>query len=223
MQKDSEYPMRINKYLAARGYTTRLGADDLVRQKKVFVNGKAALLGQKVASTDRIEIRDARPRQYKYFAYNKPVDVRTEEIKVPGVFPIGRLDKNSYGLMLLTDDGRVTDRLLNPERAHDKEYLVRTADKLPSNIKRRMEGGVDIGGYVTKKCVVDRLNDFTFRIILTEGKKHQIRRMCDAFSLRIRDLKRTRILNIKLGDLAPGHKRELAGPELATFLNTIGL
>ena len=86
-----------------------------------------------------------------------------------------------------------------------------------------MESGVDIDGYITKKCVVDRLNDFTFRIILTEGKKHQIRRMCDAFALRIRDLKRTRILNIKLGDLAPGHKRELAGPELATFLNTIGL
>jgi len=215
--------MRINKYLAARGYTTRLGADDLVRQKKVFVNGKAALLGQKVASTDRIEIRDARPRHYKYFAYNKPVDVVTEAIKVPGVFPIGRLDKNSYGLLLLTDDGRITDRLLNPERVHEKEYLVRTADKLPSNIKKRMESGVDIDGYITKKCVVDRLNDFTFRIILTEGKKHQIRRMCDAFALRIRDLKRTRILNIKLGDLAPGHKRELAGPELATFLNTIGL
>ena len=215
--------MRINKYLAMKGYATRLGADELISRGKVRVNGRAAVLGQQVEETDRVEVLAGRRRQYKYFAYNKPVDVRTEEIKVPGVFPIGRLDKNSYGLILLTDDGRVTDRLLNPERAHDKEYLVRTADKLSSNIKRRMEGGVDIGGYVTKKCVVDRLNDFTFRITLTEGKKHQIRRMCDAFTIRIRDLKRTRILNIRLGGLAPGQMRPVAGADLALFLKTIGL
>lgn len=223
MQKTPEFPIRINKYLALKGFATRLGADELIRRGKVRINGKAAVLGQQVEEADEVEVLASQKRQYQYFAYNKPVDVVTESIKEPGLFPIGRLDKNSYGLLILTNDGRVTDRLLNPEREHDKEYLVRTADKLPSNIKKRMEHGVDISGYITRKCVVDRLNDFTFRITLTEGKKHQIRRMCDAFSLRIRDLKRTRILNIKLANLAPRRKRRIQGAELALFLKTIGL
>jgi 23S rRNA pseudouridine2604 synthase len=223
MQKTPSFPMRINKYLAEKGFSTRLGGDELVRRGKVLVNGKPAVLGMKVAETDVVEVINVAPKRYLYFAYHKPVGLATEDIEFPGVFPIGRLDKDSRGLLILTDDGRITDRLLNPERDHEKEYVVRTADKLPSNIKKRMESGVDIEGYITKKCSVTVLNETSFKIILTEGKKHQIRRMCDALGLHIRDLQRTRIMNIKLGDLPAGERRPIDGRELADFLASIGL
>jgi 23S rRNA pseudouridine2604 synthase len=223
MQKTPSFPMRINKYLAEKGFSTRLGGDELVRRGKVLVNGKPAVLGMKVTEADVVEVINAQPKKYLYFAYHKPVGLATEDVDIPDVFPIGRLDKDSRGLLILTDDGRITDRLLNPERDHEKEYVVRTADKLPSNLKHRMESGVDIEGYITKKCSVTVLTETSFKIILTEGKKHQIRRMCDALGLHIRDLQRTRIMNIKLADLPSGEHRPIIGHELADFLASIGL
>lgn len=223
MQKTPSFPMRINKYLAEKGFSTRLGGDELVRHGKVLVNGKPAVLGMKVSETDVVEVINTQPKKYLYFAYHKPGGLATEDIDIPDVFPIGRLDKDSRGLLILTDDGRITDRLLNPERDHEKEYVVRTTDKLPSNIKNRMESGVDIEGYITKKCSVTVLTETSFKIILTEGKKHQIRRMCDALGLHIRDLQRTRIMNIRLGALPSGEHRPIAGRELADFLASIGL
>lgn len=226
--------VRINKYLAFQKVSTRRGADELVAGKKVFINGKLAVLGSKVNEGDKVEVRGAKPKEYKYYAYNKPIDTIThspqggehdiaENIRNSGlpkdVFPVGRLDKNSHGLIILTNDGRITDSLLNPEYFHEKEYVVRTTNKLRSNFKQKMEAGVNIEGYKTKPCKVKVLNDFAFKIILTEGKKHQIRRMCSALFQEIADLKRERVMNIKLGNLKPNGFREITGKELNDFLD----
>ncbi|HAS80963.1 MAG: Ribosomal large subunit pseudouridine synthase F [Candidatus Nomurabacteria bacterium GW2011_GWE1_32_28] len=229
------YPMRINKYLAWKKISTRRGADELVENKKVFINDKLALLGSKVNENDKVEIKgNKNPKVYVYFAYNKPIDTIThspqkgehdikEDIKnttIPkDVFPIGRLDKNSHGLIILTNDGRITDQLLSPKYSHEKEYIVRTSNKLRSNFKQKMEAGVNIEGYFTKRCKVTIVNENTFRVILTEGKKHQIRRMCSALFQEVADLKRERVMNIKLNNLKSNGFREIKGKELTLFLN----
>jgi len=231
------YPMRINKYLAWKKISTRKSADELIKEKKVFINNKLAVLGDKIKENDKVEVKgDKNPKIYVYYAYNKPIDTIThspqndehdikQDIKntsIPkDVFPIGRLDKNSHGLMILTNDGRITDQLLSPKYFHEKEYIVRTSNKLRSNFKQKMETGVNIEGYVTKKCKVTIVNENTFRVILTEGKKHQIRRMCSALFQEVADLKRERIMNIKLGSLKSNGFREIKGEELAIFLSSI--
>jgi 23S rRNA pseudouridine2604 synthase len=214
------YPMRINKYLALKKISTRRGADELIENKKVFINGKLAVLGDKVNENDKVEIKGAKPKEYLYFAYNKPTGLETNSPK-ENLFPLGRLDKNSHGLLILTNDGRITDQLLNPKYSHEKEYVVKTKEKLRSNFKQKMEAGVNIEGYVTKKCKVKIINDFTFKIILTEGKKHQIRRMCSNLFQEVADLKRERIMNIKLGNLKPNASREIKNEELALFLSSV--
>ncbi|OGI60315.1 hypothetical protein A2641_01160 [Candidatus Nomurabacteria bacterium RIFCSPHIGHO2_01_FULL_37_25] len=221
--------MRINKYLALKKISTRRGADELIKGKKVFINGKLALLGSKVNEKDKIEVKGAKQKEYKYFIYNKPIGVETSSPK-DDLFPLGRLDKNSHGLLILTNDGRITDALLNPKYFHEKEYVVKTSNKLRSSFKQKMETGVNIeglpalhtqAGYMTKPCKVKIINDFTFRITLTEGKKHQIRRMCSALFQEVADLKRERIMNIKLGDLKLNALREIKGEELTVFLDQV--
>ncbi|MBI3888303.1 rRNA pseudouridine synthase [Candidatus Nomurabacteria bacterium] len=212
--------MRINKYLADKKISTRRGADELVKNKKVFINGKLAELGSQVNESDEVEVKNAKAKNYQYFAYNKPIGIETDSPKT-GLFPLGRLDKASHGLLILTNDGRITDQLLNPKYIHEKEYLVRTSNKLRSNFKAKMEAGVNIEGYETKPCKVKILNDFEFRVTLTEGKKHQIRRMCANLFQEIADLKRERIMNIKLGNLKLGGVREINGEELKTFLDSL--
>lgn len=226
--------VRINKYLADQKYCTRRAADALIAEGKVLVNGVPAVLGQKVSEGDKVEVR-FRPKKYRYYAYHKPTGIIThsaqgeeeEEIMdiagLEGVFPLGRLDKESHGLIILTDDGRLTDPLLNPKYDHEKEYEVRVATKLPADFVRSMEKGVDIGDYVTKPCVVTLLDDKRFTIILTEGKKHQIRRMCGALGQSVVELKRVRIENIELGKLASGSFRALKGEELMTLLSSCGI
>jgi len=200
--------------------STRRGADELVKYKKVFINDKLAVLGSKVIEKDKVEVRGVKLKNYLYFAYNKPIGIETNSPQ-EDLFPLGRLDKKSHGLLILTNDGRITDALLNPKYFHEKEYLVKTSNKLRSSFKQKMEAGVNIEGYLTKKCKVQILNDFAFRIILTEGKKHQIRRMCSALFQEVADLKRERIMNIKLGKLMPNALREIKGEELTTFLNQV--
>ncbi len=212
--------MRINKYLALKKISTRRGADELVKDKKVFINGKLAVLGSKVLEKDKVEVKGAEQKEYVYFAYNKPIGIETDSPRVD-LFPLGRLDKASHGLLILTNDGRITDQLLNPKYYHEKEYVVRTTNKLRSNFKQKMEAGVNIEGYQTKKCKVQILSDFTFKIILTEGKKHQIRRMCSNLFQEVADLKRERIMNIKLNNLKSGALREIKGEELTTFLDQV--
>ncbi len=217
---ENTYPMRINKYLAYKKISTRRGADELIKQKKVFINGRLALLGSKVKESDTVEVKGVEKRNYSYFAYNKPTGVETSSLE-QGLFPLGRLDKASHGLLILTNDGRITDQLLNPKYFHEKEYLVKTKNKLRSSFRQKVEAGVNIEGYQTKKCKVQIIDDFTFRIILTEGKKHQIRRMCSALFQEVADLKRERIMNIKLGNLKLGAKREIKGEELSAFLEKV--
>lgn len=236
---EGAYPMRINKYLAKEGVATRRGADELVTRGKVLINGRVAKLGEKINKDDKIELRGkTTPKNYLYFAYNKPVGVIThspqlgeKDIKqsvetapeLQGVFPIGRLDKDSSGLIILTNDGRVTDRLLNPEYDHDKEYRVRTQDPIRDSFKKIMEAGIDIEGYLTKPCTVRKTGPKSFNITLTEGKKHQIRRMVSAMHNTVVELERARILNIRLDDLKPGAWRPIEDEELKTFLSQIGL
>lgn len=230
----SEWPMRINKYLAHQGIATRRAADDLITKKKVLINGRVAVLGDKVNETDKVDLVGTIPTdQNLYYAYNKPVGVIThspqlgeKDIKgiVPmNVFPIGRLDKDSSGLIILTNDGRVTDRLLNPEYDHDKEYQVRMSENLREGFKKAMEGGVNIEGYMTAPCKIRKTGPKSFNITLTEGKKHQIRRMVAALHNQVVSLERVRILNIRLEDLKPGAWRPIQGDELATFLSQIGM
>ena len=235
--------MRINKYLAHEGIATRRGADELIVKGKVFINGRVALVGEKVNKSDKVELRGkSSPEKYLYFAFNKPVGVIThspqlgeKDIKqsvamgtpssVPlrDVFPVGRLDKDSSGLIILTNDGRITDRLLNPGYAHDKEYRVKTREPLRDGFKKAMEAGVNIEGYMTKPCVVRKTGPKSFVITLTEGKKHQIRRMVAALHNEVMELERTRILNIRLERLAPGAWRAIEGDELNTLLAQIGM
>ena len=214
------YPMRINKYLAFKKISTRRGADELVVGKKVFINNKLAVLGSKVNENDKVEVKGNKKKEYVYIAYYKPIGIETASPK-EGLFPLGRLDKNSHGLLILTNDGRITDQLLNPKYFHEKEYVVRTKEKLRSSFKAKMEAGVNIESYRTKPCKVKILNENTFRVTLTEGKKHQIRRMCSALFQEVADLKRERIMNIKLGNLKPNALREIKGEELAVFLNQV--
>jgi len=233
--------MRINRFLALKGYATRRGADELVEKHKVLINGELAVLGSKVHQGDEVEVRRTqKPKEYAYYAYNKPKgvithspqrgekDVRTDakhaKYSMPkDIFPVGRLDKESHGLMILTNDGRITDRLLNPDYVHEKEYIVKTTQKLRESFREYMEAGVKIEEYVTKPCVVRVMGALTFRITLGEGKKHQIRRMVVAMHNEVADIERVRVMNITLGKLPLGSTRPLTGTELETFLKSLGL
>lgn len=239
MEEKALFPMRINKYLAHRGIATRREADTLIEKRKVLINGRVAQLGDKVLETDSVTLKESgRPKAYVYLAFHKPqgMDTHREPTGAPsvlealpsdvvrlGVFPIGRLDKASSGLLLLTNDGRITDRLLNPSYAHEKEYDVSTKKPLRSSFKQKMEAGVAIEDYVTKPAKVTVLGENRFRVILTEGKSHQIRRMVVALFNEVKTLKRTRIMNIKLGTLKKGGYRLLEGTELKSFLAALGL
>ncbi len=225
-----EEKTRINKYLAEQGITTRRGADVLIENGHVFINGKKAVLGDRVSNTDKVEVKGQKTKEYIYIAYNKPIGISTEEIidrlpkeKSQGLFPVGRLDKASHGLILLTNDGRITDRLLNPKFDHEKEYEVRVKGKLRSSFKEKMEKGVEIEDYKTKPCKVTILDENRFRVTLTEGKKHQIRRMCVALFQEVEDLKRSRIMNIKMGPVKEGRVRTLEKKELDEFKKRLGL
>lgn len=232
------FPMRLNKFLAHKGHATRREADTLIEKGLVFVNGARATLGHKVSETDAVEVRSRALKQYVYLAFNKPKDVTTlaedkdekdvlsflpSDLKRLRLFPLGRLDKASSGLLLLTNDGRITDRLLNPDNDHEKVYDVTTKLPLRDSFAEHMAKGVDIEGYVTKPTEVEVLGENKFRIVLTEGKKHQIRRMVVAMHNEVKDLKRLSIMNIALNNLPVGGYRRIEGKELSTFLTSLGL
>ena len=227
------YPMRINKYLALKKYCTRREADTMIEKGKVLINGKRAVLGDQVRETDTVDVK-FRQKKYRYFAYFKPRGIITHSPQgdeqdiamvtpIEGVFPIGRLDKDSYGLIILTDDGRITETMLNPKYEHEKEYEVSCLDELPKYFKERMEAGVNIGDYTTKPCSVTIIGKKKFSIILKEGKRHQIRRMCGAFGQSATELKRVRVMNIRLGALRSGEHRAIEGGELQVFLKALGV
>ena len=217
---------RINVALRNTGKATRREADELISAGKVYVNGVKATLGMQVSPTDQIEIR-GKTKEYRYFLYNKPIGIVTTQpqgdekdivstSKFPiKVFPIGRLDKESSGLLIMTNDGRIIDDFLSPDKDHEKEYIV-NVDKMVTRIfKEKMEKGVLIGGdqkldqYKTKPCKVQLIGDKSFSIILTEGKNRQIRRMTEALGFKVMKLERTRIGKFMIGKLKPGEWREV--------------
>lgn len=229
------YPIRINRYLALNNYATRTGADELIKKGFVTINGKKAVLGDQVGHGDKVEVSSKKPKDnYVYYAYNKATGISTNPdegskdilkvTKFPTrVFPVGRLDKDSHGLILMTNDGRVTDRLLSPKYVHEKEYVVKVDPAFPDTFITGMGNGVKFDGFVSKKCKVWRKNSNTFHIILTEGKKRQIRRMAEALHHKVVDLKRIRIMNIELDKIPLAAFREIKGEELDTLLTSLKL
>ncbi len=233
-----DYPMRLNKYLAHQGTASRREADALIEQGIVLVNGKKAVMGQKVERADVVTLKGD-TKEKRYLAYYKgrgiithspsagEVDIATrlkDDYGITDVHPIGRLDKDSEGLLILSNDGRITGPLLDPDAAHEKEYEV-TVDK-PVNgfFLKQLEHGVNIEGYHTKPSTATKSkHSLRFTLILTEGKKHQIRRMCAALGYQVQDLKRVRIANITLGDIKPNQYRILKDEELETFLKELGV
>lgn len=232
------YPMRINRYLAINNYCSRREADVMIEKGAVTINGKKAKIGDKVNENDEVKVNakavDA-VKKYVYYAYYKPRGIVTHSPKdgqksiaqvtytADDVFPIGRLDKNSRGLIILSNDGRITDKLLNPERDHEKEYVVTVNKPITNIFLKVMRQGVQLEDFKTKPCQVEKKDEITFNIILTEGKKHQIRRMCTALGWEVADLKRVRIMNIKLGRLSNGQQRKIEGKELETLLKSLGV
>jgi 23S rRNA pseudouridine2604 synthase len=228
------YPMRINKYLAHKGVETRTGVDQLIIAGKVLINGKIAVLGDKVLEKDKVIVRGVHnKKKYLYLAYNKPkglvsTNPQGDEISVmenikEKVFPVGRLDKESHGLLILTNDGRITDRLLNPIYEHEKECLVKVDRKFTPGFLRNMQDGVVLDGEMTKPSKVAGVRDDVFKITLTEGKNRQIRRMTEKLGYTVRDLQRIRVQNIKINNIPINSYREILGDEQKDFLKSIGL
>jgi 23S rRNA pseudouridine2604 synthase len=227
--------IRINKYLALKKICSRREADLLIKQGKISINGRKAELGEMVKETDEIKM-EGDIKKLVYLAFNKPEGIITHspqdgETSIADilkfkteVFPLGRLDKDSRGLIMLSNDGRITDKLLNPIYAHEKEYEVEATAPISENFLKQMERGVSLnGGYVTQKCVLKKISEYSFSIILTEGKRRQIRRMCAALGYKIVDLKRVRVMNIPLGNLKEGNYRALSNSEQKEFLAMLGL
>lgn len=229
--------MRINKFISETGFCSRREVDKLIEARRVTINGKLAELGTQVNEGDEVRIDGKRvgaKKKHVYIALNKPVGITsTTERHIRGnivdfvghrerIFPIGRLDKDSEGLILLTNDGDIVNKILRSEYEHEKEYIVTVDKPITPMFVQGMSGGVRILGTVTKPCRITRLDDRTFRIILTQGLNRQIRRMCAAFGYEVRKLKRVRIMNIKLGDLPLGRWRDLKPDELGALFRQIG-
>ncbi len=222
---------RVNKYLSEVGYCSRRVADSLIKEGKVTINGQITEMGTKVEDGDQVEVEGQRIEQSTkhekiYLVFNKPAgivcttDRRVESdniidfIKYPTrIFPIGRLDKPSEGLIFLTNDGDIVNKILRARNNHEKEYIVSVNRPINRDFIQSMSNGVEILDTITKNCFVKQLGPKKFRIILTQGLNRQIRRMCEYLGYRVKSLKRVRIMNIKL-DVSTGEYREFTKEEL---------
>ena len=225
--------MRLNKYISESGVCSRREADKWIEAGRVTLNGEPAALGTQVAAGDQVCV-DGAPlgskKQHIYIALNKPVGITcTTEADIEGniidfvghterIFPVGRLDKDSEGLILLTNNGDIVNEILRAENNHEKEYVVAVDRAITDLSLTMMAGGVKIMGELTKPCRVTRIDRESFRMILTQGLNRQIRRMCSALGYKARRLQRVRIMNIHLGDLASGEWRYLTASELGGLL-----
>ena len=224
---------RLNKYLSEVGYCSRRAADKLIEQERVLVNGKLPSMGIKIRSGDVIkvdgEIIKKQKKTASYIAFNKPIgivcttDTRVEKnniinyINYPTrIFPIGRLDKDSEGLILLTDDGDIVNKILRSSNNHEKEYIVKVDKPISQTFIKRMSEGIPLLDTVTKACLVKKLTQKTFKITLTQGLNRQIRRMCEYLNYNVENLKRVRIMNIHLKSPV-GSYRDLTKEELNTL------
>ena len=221
---------RINKYLSEVGFCSRREADRLLEQGRITINGKKPELGTKVADADEICVDgkniNKTEENHVYIAFNKPVgivcttDTKREKNNIVDyinhpkrIFPIGRLDKPSEGLILLTSDGDIVNKILRARNNHEKEYLVRVDKPISPKFLEKMRNGVPILDTITKKCEVEQIDTLQFRIVLTQGLNRQIRRMCEYLGYEVKKLKRIRIMNIKL-DLPIGKWRDLTDVEM---------
>lgn len=231
-------PVRINKYLSEVGYCSRRAADKLIDQGRVTINGKVPEMGTKITDADEIRVdgklitdNDEKP---VYLVFHKPIgivcttDTRVEKDNIidyigypKRIFPIGRLDKPSEGLIFLTNDGDIVNKILRARNNHEKEYIVTVNKPITENFLKNMRNGVPILGTITRKCVVEKINDRTFKIILTQGLNRQIRRMCEHLDYRVRKLKRVRIMNIEL-DIPVGQYRDFTDAELKELNKLLG-
>jgi 23S rRNA pseudouridine2604 synthase len=235
LNKEEIMSIRINKYLSEVGFCSRREADRLIQQSKVTINGKIAFLGDQVDDQDKIKV-NGRPinphRDFVYLALNKPVGITsTTDQSIKGnivdfmnypkrIFHVGRLDKDSEGLILMTNDGDIVNQILRAENAHEKEYIVDVDKEITPEFLSKMASGVPILNKITQPCIVKKTTQKQFKIILTEGMNRQIRRMCDYFGYNVVKLKRTRIMNINL-DLPVGKYRELTDKELKTLFHLL--
>ena len=230
-------PKRLNKYLSEAGFCSRRSADKLIDEGRVKINGTLATMGEKVNSQDEIEVDGEIIKNNKkistYIAFNKPMgivcttDTRVEKnniidfINYPTrIFPIGRLDKDSEGLILLTDDGDIVNKILRSSNNHEKEYIVTIDKTISQTFIKRMSEGVPILDTITKPCKVQKLSRNSFRITLTQGLNRQIRRMCEYLNYKVESLQRVRIMNIHLKSKV-GSYRDLTHEELKTLKNSL--
>jgi len=230
-------PIRINKFFTEHGVCSRREADHRVESGRVTINGVVAVLGDRVSRTDVVACDGAVVpwgQAFIYIKYHKPVGVTTtSESHVPRniiaeighserIFPIGRLDKDSSGLILLTNDGNIVNKILRVEFGHEREYVVDVDRAFDKAFLEHMAGGVVILGSRTKPCRVERVRSDRFRITLTEGRNRQIRRMCQALGYRVTGLHRVRIMHISIAGLGSGSWKELSADERAGLLRGVG-
>lgn len=237
MKSASSDPVRLNKYLSDAGICSRRQADRYVEEGRITVDGQPAVMGQKVHQGQEV-LFDGNPvkirRKRIVLAVNKPRGIvcTTEKreknnivdfIGYPErIYPMGRLDKDSEGLILMTNDGELMDQILRARNYHEKEYIVRVSRPVTMDFLKQMREGVPILDTVTRPCEVEKIGPYMFKIVLTQGLNRQIRRMCEALDYRVRWLKRVRIMNINLGDLPTGEYREVKGKELLELLRMLG-
>lgn len=237
-EKINTYPIVLNRFLSLARICSRRAAVGLIKSGKVKVNKKTAGVGDRVSESDIVEVTSdiaVLPESYKYYLYNKPVGIVSHnpqegEKGVEDVFkkdvplyPVGRLDKASEGLMLLTNDGRLVSKVTDPSYEHEKEYKVWVDKKLTPMFKKKMEIGVQIEKYLTRPCKVLINDGDSFNIVLTEGKKHQIRRMCAALGYQVQSLRRIRIMDLKITGIKKGSGRELLDIEREGLLKSTDL
>lgn len=236
MQDESE-GIRLNKYLSEIGHCSRRAADKLIEEERIKVNGTPVIMGQKVTNQDRIEIDGILVENLQernvYIAFNKPVgivcttDTRVEKdniidyINYPSrIFPIGRLDKPSEGLILLTNDGDIVNKILRARNNHEKEYIVTVNKPVTREFIEKMANGIPVLDTITRNCIVEQIHKNQFRIILTQGLNRQIRRMCEYLNYRVVKLKRIRIMNIEL-NVGTGKYRDLTKREFLELQSLI--
>ena len=223
--------MRLNKFISDSGFCSRREADRLIEEGRVLINGRRCKTGQQVEDKDFVEvdgqrIKAKRQKERVYLAFNKPEGITcTTEGSVKGnivdfinypekIFPIGRLDKFSNGLIFMTNDGDIVNKILRAGNAHEKEYVVTIDRPVTDEFLRKMSNGIPILDTITKKCKVTKVSKNTFRIILTQGLNRQIRRMCEYLACRVLSLQRTRIMKVDLGKLKLGTWRHLNPKEM---------
>ena len=238
MDTNNQKSTNLNKYISSSGICSRREAEKFINEGRVTLNGKSTQLGNRVTKNDLVKLdgRIVKPKDVTiYIALNKPIGiVSTTDGREPNnivkhinyperLFPVGRLDKPSEGLIFLTNDGDIVNKILRAGNNHEKEYFVTVNKSITEDFIEKMSNGIPILGTVTQKCLVEKVNDKIFKIILTQGLNRQIRRMCEYLDYEVTKLKRTRIMNVELGYLQTGDWRELTEEEMKEINSMISL